>query len=153
MEQELEHVLKCFQENGKLTNDLRTLLESKLNGMGVPRFMQSQQLCVSELTLNKWLKGPTVRCSVSARRRVAAFLRGDLDSTFLQLRNSQNIKGSGVDGSVSEMVSCMELIQRLYQFFSRQPRIAKEFLTQVVRLANQIFLDLVTNGALGVNKP
>ncbi len=147
MKLELEQALRTFQEDGKLTNELRQQLEWKLNGMGVPRFMQSQQLCVSELTLNKWINGPTVRCSVSARRHIAALLRGELDSAFLRLQANYNSQVNRENGCVSEMVGCMELIQRLYQFFSKKPHVAKDFLEQVEHLANKIFLDLVTNGA------
>ncbi len=142
--QEKENGIALLLKRGELTGEIREKLVRKVEGLGIPRYLVAQHLGVSNSTLHKWEHGPTGRCSVSARRRLAMLLNGEMDHHLMGMVAERTVRYDDEE-LPDDMMMCMEKINQVYDICANSPTLGHRFLERMRNAATTVFLDLVAS--------
>lgn len=128
--------------DGLITEEIRQRLVKKVSDLDVPKYLVARFFGITSSTLHKWLKGPTVRCSVSTRNIIMPFINGECDDCF----NGGGITDSCLDYTTQypdKVMMCMERISKMYDICSNSPHISKEFISRMDKAAFEAMKELM----------
>lgn len=128
--------------NGVITEELRCKLVEKIDALGVPKHCIAHFFGITVSTLQKWEKGVTSRCSISAREKFLPFLAGEFDDYILGKEwMPANVSYTGA--LPDKMLLCMERISQIYDICSRTPEMRNEFVSRMDKAAVKAMHDLM----------
>lgn len=93
----MQSITDEFKSNGKFNPVIRKLLKSKAEELDLGVGQMANLFDVNELTMSRWMQGPTSYCTVAGRNKIVSFISGRNDkmicgnTNFVSFDNLGNV--------------------------------------------------------------